>query len=216
MLAIVIQARVQSQRCKNKMLRNFANTDLISLALKKFSSISKYPLYFATYEPELITIGNNYNCKIIKRDQASAKSDKIEVVMNYLNQIAEPSIMFLNPCHPFLTIETVERAIQHYFATQAKSMTSVIKAKTWYYFEDGRPINFTDPTNLNTKATKPLIQVAHAFHIFDKERFIKNNYFWTHEEKDPIFFEIPEIEAIDIDTELDFKKAEALFIQENK
>ena len=216
MIAAVIHARVGSQRCKNKMLRDFAGTNLITLALGKYSKPSAaFKLYFAAYEPELIEIGQKYDCTIIKRDEESVKSERIEVIMDYMKHIPEKNVMFINACHSFLTMETLENAIEQYEKKKAVSMTSVVKAHTWYYFMDGRPINFLDPTNPNTKTTEPLYQVAHAFHIFDRERFIKHHYYWAHKKNDPLFFEISEKEAIDIDTELDFVKAESLYIYEN-
>ncbi len=214
MIAALIQARVGSQRCKNKMLRNFGDTNLISLALEKFSKpTNAFTLYFAAFEPELIEIGEKYNCTIIKRNRESAEGERIEVVMNYVVQIPEETIIVINACHPFMTFETIERAARFFEEQRFLSMTSVVKSHTWYYFMDGRPINFLDPTNINTKTTEPLYQVAHVFHIFNKERFLKHHYFWNHEQNDPYFFEVPEEEGIDIDTELDFERAEALYIQ---
>jgi YrbI family 3-deoxy-D-manno-octulosonate 8-phosphate phosphatase len=215
MIAAVIHARVGSQRCKNKMLRDFAGTNLISLALRKYSEPSDaFKLYFAAYEPELIEIGKKYNCTIIKRDEESVKSERIEVIMDYMKHIPEKTVMFINACHSFLTMETIENAVEQYERKKPESITSVVKTHTWYYFMDGRPINFLDPTNPNTKTTEPLYQVAHAFHIFDRERFLKHHYYWANKEDDPYFFEISEKEAIDIDTELDFLKAESLYIRE--
>ncbi|MGR3175983.1 MAG: cytidylyltransferase domain-containing protein [Candidatus Scalindua sp.] len=215
MIAAVIQARIGSQRCKNKMLRNFAGTNLISLALEKYSKpTDAFKLYFAAYEPELIEIGHKYNCTIIERNEESVKSERIEVVMNYIKDIPEETVMFINPCHPFMSLEILEGAIEQFENKKAKSMTAVVKTHTWYYFMDGKPINFLDPTNLNTKTTEPLYQVTQAFHIYNKKRFIKHHYFWTHAENDPCFFETSEKEAIDIDTELDFAKAESLYIRE--
>lgn len=215
MIAAVIQARVDSQRCKNKMLRNFAGTNLISLALEKHSKPSDvFKLYFAACEPELIEIGQKYNNTIIKRSEESVKSERIEVIMDYMKHIPEKTVMFINSCHPFLTMETLESAVEQFKSKKAISMTSVVKTHTWYYFMDGRPINFLDPTNPNTKTTEPLYQIAQAFHIFDKERFLKHHYYWAHEKNDPCFFEISEKEAIDIDTELDFVRAESLYIRE--
>ncbi len=113
MIAAVIQARLGSERCKRKMTRNFAGTNLISLALEKFSQpTDAFTLYFAAHEPELITIGKNYDCTIIRRNEESARGDSIEVVMNYLPQIPEDNIMFINPCHPFLSLDTLENALQ--------------------------------------------------------------------------------------------------------
>ncbi|HDL20802.1 MAG TPA: hypothetical protein ENH30_05930 [Nitrospirae bacterium] len=215
MIAGLIQARTGSQRCKNKMLRDFGNTNLISLALEKFSVSSKsFNLYFAAHEEELLRIGENFECNKIKRDESSAKGERIEVVMNYLQQIPEDYVMFINACCPFLTLDTLEKAIHCFKENNALSMTAVVKTHTWYYFQDGRPVNFLDPTNLNTKSTEPLYAVTHAFHIFNKKRFLENHYFWAHGENDPYFFEIPDKEAIDIDTELEFQIAESLYARE--
>ncbi|HDH53710.1 MAG TPA: hypothetical protein ENH24_04415 [Nitrospirae bacterium] len=216
MIAAVIHARVGSERCKNKMLRGFAGTNLVTLALNKFSKpTNAFKLYFAAYEPELIEIGQKYDCTIIKRDKESVESERIEVIMDYMKHIPEKTVMFINACHSFLTMETLERAVEEFERTKAVSMTSVVKTHTWYYFLDGKPINFLDPTNPNTKTTEPLYEVAHAFHIFDRERFIKHHYYWAHKKDDPLLFEISEKEAIDIDTELDFAKAESFYIREN-
>ena len=134
--------------------------------------------------------------------------------MNYLQQIPEDYVMFINACCPFLTLDTLEKAIHCFKENNALSMTAVVKTHTWYYFQDGRPVNFLDPTNLNTKSTEPLYAVTHAFHIFNKKRFLENHYFWAHGENDPYFFEIPDKEAIDIDTELEFQIAESLYARE--
>ncbi|MEE9118714.1 MAG: hypothetical protein V3U02_09010, partial [Calditrichia bacterium] len=215
MIAGVIQARTGSQRCKNKMLREFAGSNLVSIALEKFSVKSKpFKLYFAAYEEELLDIGRKYDCHIIERDEVSSRGEKIETVMNYMSQISEDYVMFINACCPFLTIDTLERAIHCFDENKALSMTAVVKSHTWYYFQDGRPINFLDPTNLNTKTTEPLYAVTHAFHIFNRKRFIENHYFWTNKKKDPYLFEIPDKEAIDIDTELGFRIAESLYMSE--
>lgn len=212
MFAAVIQARLGSQRCKNKMLRDFVGTNLISIALEKFSRPSSaFNLYFAAYEQELIDIGKMFQCKIIHRNEESAKGERIEVVMNYLSQIPEKYIVFINACCPFLSVETVEAAIKMFNDEEARSLTAVTKTHTWYYFEDGSPINFLDPTNLNTKNSTQLLAVTHGIHIFERDRFLKNGYFWAHSEKDPVFFEISHEEAMDIDTEMEFQVAEAYY-----
>jgi CMP-N-acetylneuraminic acid synthetase len=131
--------------------------------------------------------------------------------MNYFEGFEEETVAFLNPCHPFFRMETLGRAIDHFRESEAVSMTSVVKSHTWYYHLDGRPINFLDPTVINTKATERLLAVAHAFHIFPRKRFLEHGYMWRHAPRDPVFFEIPEREAIDVDTELDFEIAEALY-----
>jgi len=211
-IAALIQARTGSQRCPNKMLKNFCDTNLVNIALQKFAGTSQlFKLYFAAYEQDLIDIGQNFDCNIIQRDEISAKADDINLVFNYLHKIEEKHIMFINACSPFLTLNTVENAVSVFKSEKPKSLTAVVKKHTWYYFLDGKPINFFDPTNLNTKSSVPVWEVTHNIHIFSKERFLKHYYFWSHSDNDPYFYEIDEMQAIDIDTEFDFYKAESIY-----
>jgi len=222
-LAALIQARLSSERCKGKMLRPFAGTTLIDVALEKFAGRLSVPLYFAVHEPDLIykyaehAKLSDYDFRLLCRNKKSAAADDIGVVMNYLDRIDADFIMMINPCHAFLTIDTVEETINEVrgplFSCDpaAKSLTSTITSQGWYYDAQGCPINHPDPRCLDTKRTWPLTEVAHAFHVFNKHRFIDEGIFWRNAPLDPVFHCIPPVEALDIDTELDFEVAEALW-----
>lgn len=90
-VAIVIQARSGSQRCQNKMLRKFADSCLFEIQIKKFSDFeSKYghKVYAAVGEETFYRILEKYNSvNLIKRDNKSISSDKINYVFNFLNNI---------------------------------------------------------------------------------------------------------------------------------
>ena len=61
--AIIIQARLNSQRCKNKMLRKFDNSSLFELQLKKlneFSKDSNHNFYCAVGEDPFFKILSKY------------------------------------------------------------------------------------------------------------------------------------------------------------
>lgn len=222
-LAALIQARLSSERCPRKMLRPFAGTTLIDIALDKFAGKLSVPLYFAVHESELIKkyydeVRASGGFWLRCRNQESAEADEISVVMNYLDRIDADFIMLINPCHVFLTLDTVEVAIKDFrriCATWTRlaplSMTSVTMRHTWFYHIDGRSINLHDPTKMDTKVAQPVIEVAHAFHTFPRQRFMRDGCFWTNTHLDPAFHIIPDIEALDIDTELDFEIAEALW-----
>lgn len=210
--AAVIQARLSSKRCPNKMLRSFAGTTLLDIALEKFTKRSRfYSFYFAAYEEELIHRAQKYDCAIIRRDSASAHGEQISVIMNYLKEIPRPYIIFINACSPCLEQATVERAVEVFVKNKCLSLTAVVKKHTWFYTLAGKPVNFLDPTTLNTKFTEPLYAVTHNIHIFERERFLKHGYFWAHRPKDPYLFEIDDRQAMDIDTEYEFTLADAWY-----
>ena len=212
MIAALIQARLASQRCKEKLYRPFADAEKTEIALRKFAGGSnKYHLYLAIYDPPLIEIGKKYNCTIIHRTKESAFSDDFPTVFNYISEIPEKNIMFINPCCPLLTLNTVEGAISYFNEKHPISVTSVITEHQFYYHLNGKPINFLDPTSPCTKSVQPVYKVAHCFHIFPKKRFAEKFCYWTHEKNDPYFYEISPSEAIDIDTELEFEMAESFY-----
>ena len=77
-IAIILQARLNSQRCKNKMLRSFANSSLFEIQLNKMSKLSDksdYNFYCAVGEKPFYKILNNY--KTIKLKRVPGKSDRI-------------------------------------------------------------------------------------------------------------------------------------------
>ena len=77
MIAGFIQARTESQRCSNKMLRPFADTSLIELALTKFTKPqNSFSLYFTAYEEELKLIGRKYSSPMIPRSKESTESEE--------------------------------------------------------------------------------------------------------------------------------------------
>ena len=210
-IAIVLQARKNSQRCKNKMLRKFNNSTLFEIQLKKLQKLTNnFNVYCAVGEdPFFSLVDNHKKINLITRNKVSVNSDLIEDVFNYLNQIKENNICFVNPCSPFLEWKTLKTALNLFEASNFKSLTSVIERKTWYFDHKYKPIN--DNSRCNTKVLKPIYECSHSFHIFNKKFFIKNNKYWNNRKNDPYLFNINSIEALDIDTEEEFKYIEKLY-----
>ena len=65
-IAVIIQARLSSQRIPKKMIKNFAGTNLTDIAIKKIkksNTISTNNFFLSAYENELkeIALNNNVN-----------------------------------------------------------------------------------------------------------------------------------------------------------
>tara|TARA_B100001057_G_scaffold77027_1_gene71803 strand:+ start:2781 stop:3443 length:663 start_codon:yes stop_codon:yes gene_type:complete len=210
-IAIVLQARKNSQRCKNKMLRKFDESSLFEIQIKKFQKLTNnFNVYCAVGEKPFLTILKNYKkINLITRNKISVESDLIENVFNYLNQIEENTICFINPCSPFLKASTVRDALNLFNKLNLKSLTSVIEKKTWYFDHNSKPIN--DNSKCNTKILKAIYECSHSFHIFNKKFFIKNKKYWNNKKNDPYLFKIENVEALDIDTEEEFKYIEKIY-----
>jgi spore coat polysaccharide biosynthesis protein SpsF (cytidylyltransferase family) len=70
-ICFIVQARLNSQRIPNKMIKPFGNSNLFDILLKKLTSnqsiIPRSQLYVSVYENELKNIAKNYNVNIFNR-----------------------------------------------------------------------------------------------------------------------------------------------------
>ena len=77
-IAIIIQARVSSKRCKRKMIKAFAGTNLLQILfnkIKKSRVIKKENLYVSSYDKEINDIADKNGFNIFKRTKQSAVSE---------------------------------------------------------------------------------------------------------------------------------------------
>jgi CMP-N-acetylneuraminic acid synthetase len=119
--------------------------------------------------------------------------------------------------NPLLNPETVSRAIQLFIAHYPKfdSLFSVTRWQTRFYDKDGNAINHNPRELIQTQDLPPLYEENSCIYIFTREKLIaKRHRIGDH----PLMFEIPRLEAVDIDEEADFQIADILMRmkQENK
>lgn len=211
-LAVFVQARTGSRRCPDKMLRPFAGTTLIDICLDKLATIADYPVYFGAHEEALLEKARQrHRLHVVRRSRASAESHSdARLVFEMLEQIPQPYVCWINPCHPFLTTATIQAAMQRFAVHDCRSMTSVVLRKGWFY--DGQGDALTNRSvQADTSLSDGLFEVAHAFHIYERERMLREGKPWENEPGDPLLHEIAEGEAWDIDTGEQFVMVQALF-----
>ena len=68
-ICFIVQARLNSERVPQKMIKPFVGTTLTDLVLQKLitSMIPNNQIYLSAHEQELINIGNKYPINIWKR-----------------------------------------------------------------------------------------------------------------------------------------------------
>jgi len=113
--------------------------------------------------------------------------------------------------NPFLSQRTIESAMSAYAEARtnddADSLFGVTRHQTRFYRADGRPINH-DPRNLvRTQDLEPWFEENSTLYIFSSQSFAGTQ---ARIGSRPLLFEIPRLESVDIDTEDDWRLAEAL------
>ncbi len=117
--------------------------------------------------------------------------------------------------NPLLKAETISRAIQTFNETypEKDSLFSVTRWQTRLYFQDGSAINHNPKELLQTQDLPPVYEENSCMYIFNRENLIaKRHRISDH----PLMFEIPRLEAVDIDEESDFQVADILMRQRMK
>jgi len=211
-VAVFVQARAGSRRCANKILRPFAGTTLIDICLDKLAALGDLPTFFGAHEEALLGKADRHpSITVVRRSRASAESHSdARRIFEMLEHVPSPYVCWINPCHPFLTMRTVREAIERFTSSPCRSMTSVVLRKGWFYNAKAQPL-----TNLavqaDTSLSDSLFEVAHAFHIYERERMLLAGLPWENAQDDPALYEIQPGEAWDIDTEEQFVMVEALY-----
>ena len=211
-ISIVINARTQSTRVPNKLIRNFHNSTLIDIALAKINQMNFFEnRYLAVAEDELIDIGKKYNnVKILKRSFEAVKKgvNPLNITFEHYLKIPSDYIFVFNPCLPLIQISTIKKAFDYFQNTNFNSYTAVIPTGEWIFDSSGKALTIKDPTNVTTNKDISFFKGCHAFHIINKKYFNDNKILWTFEINNPHIIEVPLNQAFDIDTLDEFNLAE--------
>ena len=210
--------RLGSVRTRRKNLRPFGDTTLFEHALRFRKSRSLSRLYVAAYEPEFEEILERYpDVVFIKRSRRSAEGEDLESIYDFLGDIEEDYLATINTCLPFLRLETFDAAIEYYRGHLFPTMVGACEAPGWYFTGDThRLVNAGAEGVINSKNLMPLLKSSPAVLCWHRRRVMEEKRFWTMAADDPHLYLLPPEECIDIDTELEFEIAEALFVHRQR
>ncbi len=218
-IALIINARKNSQRCKDKLLRPFNDSTVLDIALSKLNQINEFPCYLAAGETEIESVLKKYkSVDHIWRSEDELNSDlPLSRIYKYHERIEHEWIMFLNPCLVLLKKETILDAAMKFAMSDWKSCTAVIKNSNWFYDQSMQPINNKDSREISTKTSPWIYEVCHAFHIYNRKHLLEKDSYWSHTcNEDPYLYEISKLEAVDIDTEEEFIIAENIYREQHE
>ena len=203
----VIAVRSGSQRCKNKNIRPFAGSNLLELKIQLLQTVSNIDEIIVNSDcDEMLSIGEKYGCKTYKRElyYASSKASNSDFHEN-IAKTTDTDFIFLTPvCAPCVSKKTHEDSINIFLNSDYDSLTSfdVIQNHLW---QDGKPLNY-DLNNVGgSQDMKEIKRLNYGIAIIERNKMLKLRRLIGD---NPGFYELDEIESIDIDTEGDFFIAE--------
>lgn len=133
-----------------------------------------------------------------------------DVLLNIINQIDSDFFLQTHSTNPILSTRTIQDGISSFLENYPTydSLFSVTKRNVRYWDVLSRPINHNKNILLRTQDLPPIFEENSCMYIFSKQ-ILENKHNRIGDR--PLMYDIPEIEAQDIDVELNFKVAEFLF-----
>jgi CMP-N-acetylneuraminic acid synthetase len=214
----IIQARLNSQRVPQKMIRDFNGTNLFSIAIDKVldsNIIPKDNFYVSVCEDELIEIAEKKKINIYKRSYESANNDNsLQMIYEWHDKLPFKYVVKINGCSPLLKSETIDGFVKQFIEQDEENLFGVIETKDYYWNKDGKLVTPwpENQTIMNTKAVEVTYKAAHVLYA-SKLDLIRDNKFMGNFEKEGgiKLYPMDELECFDIDYDWQFKLGEILW-----
>ena len=218
----IIQARTQSTRVPNKMLKPFAHSSLFEIAVEKVlqsSIIPKDNFYLSVMDDELIDIAKKHNVNyFIRSEESTQEPVTLQKALEWYNKLPFKYFVIINACNPLLKVETIDNFVKRFLEVDSNGLFGVFEKKTFLFDSEGKMLNrfFGEDkylATLETKFVETCYEAAHSLYAGSTEDIANGIYMGTFKNPgNPNFFVMDEIECFDIDWPWQFEVAEKLYL----
>lgn len=212
-ITAVVPIRKGSQRIKNKNFRPFAKSSLLEIKLNALKEIEQIDnIIVNTDSDKAIEIAKQNGVNFFKRDEYFASSNCINTEhWKNLADTTETDFLMHCPCTaPLIKKDTYEDIINT-FKTSLKngfdSINSVASVKEFLWLNN-KPINYEINNVPNSQNLPDIFKLTFGVSIIDKKLMSSRRNVVGSK---PYFFELDQIESVDIDNYIDFEFAEFLY-----
>lgn len=208
-LIAVIPVRAGSQRVKNKNFKSFAGKSLLEIKIEQIKSLGVDEIIINTDSEHAIEVAKQHNVSFHRRESYFASSLCTNSEYHeYLAKVTDSEhILVAQVTAPLIMPRTYENAIETYFSTDCNSLMSVkiIKEFLWH---NGHAVNYDPGHAPNSQDLPKYLAPTFGLILAERQAMLESKNVIC---SNPLFHEVTDIEAIDIDTELDFEFAEFLY-----
>jgi CMP-N-acetylneuraminic acid synthetase len=213
-LAALVPMRHHSQRVPGKNYRPLAGKPLFQHILETLNAVPEIDTVIVDTDSEPVMDGVRRlfpTVNLIPRPE-HLRADDVpmnDILLYDTAQVQADFYLQTHSTNPLLKAETISRAIQSFLTNPPTydSLFSVTRLQTRLYWQDGRAINHNPLELIQTQDLPPVYEENSCIYLFTRENLERKK----HRIGDsPLMFEIPRLEAIDIDEESDFQLADLL------
>jgi CMP-N-acetylneuraminic acid synthetase len=213
-LAALVPMRHHSQRVPGKNYRNLAGKPLYQHIIETLLAVPAVNEIVVDTDSDPVMNGLRKNfpqVKIIERPE-HLRADDIpmnEILIHDTEQFPADFYLQTHSTNPLLKTETISDAIQAFNNNYPKldSLFSVTRWQSRFYDRDGNAVNHDPRELIQTQDLPPMYEENSCIYIFTRENLLARRHRISD---NPLMFEIPRLEAVDIDEEPDFQIADIL------
>lgn len=210
----LVPLKAHSERMPNKNFAELAGKPLFRWVLDALLALPDIDLVVINTDAraQLAAAGLEESDRVVIRDRAASLCGDL-VSMNLiltddLEAVPAQRYVMTHATNPLLTAGTIAAALDALAGSPAHdSLFGVTRVQTRFYTADGRAVNH-DPDNLvRTQDLEPWFEENSCLYVFTADSFAGTR---ARIGRRPLLFEIPPLEAVDIDAPSDWVIAEAL------
>lgn len=213
-IVALVPMRHHSQRVPGKNYRPLAGKPLYQYIIETLLAVPQVDeiLVDTDSPPVMAGLREHYpDVRVVERPEHLRADDvPMNEILAYDMSLAEADFYLqTHSTNPLLGAKTIQRAIETFLANYPArdSLFGVTRWQTRLYDQLGRAINHNPAILLQTQDLPPVYEENSCIYIFDRQNFLTRR---NRIGERPLMFEIPRLEAVDIDEEADFQVAEAL------
>ncbi len=208
-ITAVIPIRKGSQRVKDKNVKPFSGSTLLE---KKIDIIKQLPLnniIINTDCPIAIDIAKKNDIEVFRREHYYASSECTGSEFHeYIAKVTNSeSILLAHVTEPLVTVKSYLECIDIFKNNDYDSIISVEVVKKFLWFQN-KPINYELRNAPSSQNLPEYLSPTFGISLAKRDAILETKHIICNR---PYFYKLDEIEAIDVDTELDFEFAEFLF-----
>ena len=213
-ITALIPMRHHSQRVPGKNIRPLRGKPLFEYILNSLSACPEISQMVVDTDSNVIKDALEHRYPKVKIIERPSHLCGDEVSMNEIltydtSQVESDFYLQTHSTNPLLSAATVSRAIQTFLKNYPAndSLFSVTRLQTRLWDQLTRPINHNPSILLQTQDLPPVFEENSNIYIFTRQSLLERR---NRLGERPLMFEVDAVEALDIDTELDFKIAEVM------
>jgi CMP-N-acetylneuraminic acid synthetase len=212
-IVAVIPIRKGSQRVVNKNLRDFAGSNLLQVKIDVLKASNLFDEIIVNTDSEkAIEIAIENDISFHRRDGFYASSScSGSEFFEYLGKVTDTDIFAYCPVtSPFVTPETMKKCISDFKKHPEADCIATVSLVKEFLWLNNEPVNYQRENAPNSQNLPDILALNFGFTLIGKSDLIRNRNIIG---KNPHFVITDAIEAIDIDTPLDFCIAESLYLK---